>query len=273
MLKKVKNRIRGYIQSCMRPVLDVLVNIERIQMCASIPLYRLEHYEHSSFSQHGEDGIINEIFNRIGTSNKIFVEFGAEIGIETNTHLLLASGWTGLWIEGSEKKCQVIKNNFSKKLNEKKLFLENCFITRDNIDAIIKKYFTGEIDLLSVDIDGNDYYVLNAITCIKPRVIVTEYNANFPPPHRMVIDYDPNFVWQGDDYYGVSLQKLVDWADAHGYILVGCDLSGTNAFWVRKDLFSVEKFPYDTDVKALFHPARYYSIGPKGHPASFKWNM
>lgn len=287
MFEKLKKKVREYIHYNIAKALDgfintnidtnkkiltVLSNIERAKMLESIPPYRLEHYEYSSFSQHGEDGCIYEIFNRIGTTNKIFVEIGVESGIENNTHLLLETGWKGLWIEGSEKHCQEIRKNFSKKLNDGRLSLEHCFVRKDNIDDVIKKYFQGEIDLFSIDIDGNDYYVLDKISSIHPRVVVTEYNASFFPPCRMVIQYDPEFVWQRDDYSGVSLQILVDWFTVRGYTLVGCELSGTNAFWVRNDLFTKEKFPYKTDPTELYHPARMYSEGPKAHPASSKWD-
>ena len=274
--ENIIKRICVLILRAFNPFFDkivmILSNIEREKMLENIPPYRLEHYEYSSFSQHGEDGVIYEIFNRIKTTNKVFVEIGVEAGVENNTHLLLENGWKGLWIEGSEDYCNEIRKNFSKKLKSEILFLENCFVTKDNIDAAIKKYFTGEIDLLSIDIDGNDFYVLKEITSIKPRVIITEYNANFFPPYKMVMKYDPDFVWKGDDYYGVSLQNLVDYFHTKGYTLAGCDLSGTNAFWVRDDLFTKEKFPYDTNAKILYHPPRYYSESPKGHKSSSKWD-
>ena len=284
MFAKLKLKIRKFInrfdivaslnriQDFDKRILTVLSNLERDKLLESIPHGRLEHYEYSAFSQHGEDGIICEIFNRIKTTNHIFVEFGAETGVENNTHLLLESGWKGLWIEGSEAKGMEIRKNFKKKIDDHRLFFENCFVNKDNIDGIIKKYYTGEIDLLSVDIDGNDFYVLEKIESINPRVIITEYNANFLPPYRMVIKYDSNFTWQMDDYYGASIQVLFDYFCHRGYTLVGCDLSGTNAFWVRNDLFSKEKFPYDTDITKLYHPARYYLEGPKGHPISSKWD-
>lgn len=285
MFEFIKRKFRNYIRYNIAKgieefstannadkILTVLSGLERFKMLESIPSSRLEHHEFSTFSQHGEDGILCEIFKRIGTANKIFVEIGVDTGVENNTHLLLESGWKGLWIEGSKEHCGEIRKNFEAKLKDRRLSLEECFVTKDNINETIAKHFTGEVDLFSLDIDGNDYYILDQITAISPRVVVTEYNGNFFPPARMVIEYDPNFVWQKDDYYGASLQVFADWFQEHGYSLVCCDLSGTNAFWVRNDLFTKERFPYSTEIDDLYHPPRYYSVGSKGHPASSKWD-
>ena len=125
----------------------------------------LERYGFKAYSQNDEDGIIEEIFNRIGTTNKIFVEFGVENGLESNSHYLLHKGWSGLWIDGSEKSVKEIKKLFKKPIYDNKLKVINAFITKDNIDSLISDNgnINGEIDLLSIDIDGNDWWVWNAI--------------------------------------------------------------------------------------------------------------
>ena len=92
----------------------------------------------------------------------------------------------------------------------------------------------GVIDLLSIDIDGNELYLLNKLSQIRPRVIVVEYNSKFPPPFKKSIKYSPNFIWKYDDYLGSSLQQLVDNLKKKNYALVGCNVSGVNAFFVKK---------------------------------------
>jgi hypothetical protein len=114
----------------------------------------------------------------------------------------------------------------------------NAFITVENINRLISEDggISGEIDLLSVDIDGNDYWIWEKITCIKPRVVVIEYNAKFPPPCEWVMDYDPNHIWDESDKHGASLKSLELLGNRLGYSLVGTNMNGVNAFFVRKDL-------------------------------------
>jgi hypothetical protein len=220
------------------------------------------------YSQHEEDGMLREIFNRIGSTNKTFVEFGAGNGLENNTVALLHDGWSGLWIDGSESNIAAIKKN----LNHPKLAVEKAFITKENINTLISTHIkTKEIDLLSVDIDGNDLHIIEAITCVDARVIVVEYNAKFPPPIRFCVDYDPKYIRPGiSDCFGVSLQSLDDYLSTVGYVLVGCCLMGTNAFFVKKDCAkSLFQKPYTT--KFHYEPPRLYLDGQQNfHHSSFK---
>lgn len=231
---------------------------------------RLEPYGFSAYSQNDEDGIIQEIFNRIGTSSKTFVEFGVGNGLENNTAYLLMQGWKGLWIEASSKCVKEIRRIYKKPLENKHLILEHSFITRDNINALIGAHFNGEIDLLSVDIDGNDYYVWKNISCINPRVVVAEYNAKFPPPCRFSIPYNEHHAWDGSDRQGMSLQTATDLAESLGYRLVGTNLSGVNAFFVRKDL--VRDLFAESSAATLYNALRWISF-PKGHKARYFHEM
>lgn len=114
----------------------------------------------------------------------------------------------------------------------------------------------GELDLLSIDIDGNDYHVLGAIRSLRPRVLVIEYNGKFPPPMDLVLPYDPAHRWDGTDYAGNSLQAIANLAKRCGYRLVGTNITGVNAFFVRSDLAG-NHFA-EEDVAALFNPARFW---------------
>ena len=114
---------------------------ETLQARMKNPIF-LERYGFKVFSQFDEDGIIEEIFKRIGEESKIFVEFGVQDGLESNSHFLLHKGWSGLWLEGSKKSCKQIQKLFAKPIAQKQLTVQNSFITAENIDGIIKKYLT-----------------------------------------------------------------------------------------------------------------------------------
>jgi hypothetical protein len=223
------------------------------------------------FSQHEEDGIIIEIFNRIGTTNKTFVEFGCGDGMENNTYALLFQDWNGLWIDGSPKNINKIREGLPRTIESGQLHVIESFITKDNINALISRHIkTEEIDLLSVDIDGNDYFVWDAITCVKPRVLIIEYNAKFAPPVRYCMDYDPSHMWDYTDHGGVSLKFIEEKAAEKGYALVGCNLSGANAFFVRSDL-AEGKFEAPFTAEKHYEPARaHFSKIKSGHPTDFK---
>ena len=218
-------------------------------------------YGQKIYSQNEEDGIIQEIFNRIGTTNKTFVEFGIGDGLENNTLALLLSDWKGLWIEGSSRAVNNIKDNFKSVINNERLKVVEAFITKDNINDIISSNISDkEIDLLSVDIDGNDIHIFNEISVVNSRVVVIEYNAKFPPPIMFGVDYNPIHAWQGDDYVGSSLKYIEKNLNAKGYKLVGCDLSGSNAFFIREDLVG-DKFLAPYTAEKHYQPAKYYLVG------------
>jgi len=227
---------------------------------------RLSKYGKKLYSQNEEDGIILEIFNRIGTTNKTFVEFGIGDGLENNTLALLLQGWKGLWLEGSAKSVNNINDHFKSVLDNKQLQVTEAFITKDNINELISsKIKEKEIDLLSVDIDGNDVHVFNEISVINPRVVVIEYNAKFFPPVMFTVDYNPEHVWQGDDYMGASLKYIEVAFEKKGYTLVGCDIAGVNAFFVRDDLLG-DKFLAPYTAEEHYEPIRQYLLAANPSP-------
>jgi len=201
------------------------------------PLH-LDRFGYKVYSQNDEDGIIQEIFNRIGVTNKTFVEFGVQNGLESNCHYLLFNGWNGLWIEGSKKYFKKLQKCFKKPLSTKQLTAINAFITTDNINKLIGEdgNINGEIDLLSIDIDGNDYWIWEKINCINPRVVVIEYNAKFPPPCQWIMEYNPKHIFDDSDKHGASLKSLELLGKQLGYTLVGTNRNGVNAFFVKKEL-------------------------------------
>lgn len=223
------------------------------------------------YSQQDEDGILREIFRRIGVAHKVFVEFGVGNGLENNTLALLFEGWQGLWLEASARHVRAITTHLACVIRTGRLQVVPCFVTKGNIDALISSHIRpGEIDLLSVDIDGNDFHVFSAITCVRPRVVVMEYNAKFPPPVLFCMDYRESYVWQGDDCFGASLKYLEVHLEERGYRLVGCSLSGVNAFFVRSDLAG-DRFLQPFSAENHYEPARYYLARlSSGHPPSYR---
>lgn len=219
---------------------------------------RLEKYAFRCYSQHDEDGIVAEIFRRLGDKTvRTFVEFGVGDGLENNSLMLLKMGWQGLWIEGNPENSALIRQRFQPLLSSRQLAFEERFITAENIDEIIAGHFQGEIGMLCVDIDGNDYYIWDAIRTVNPQLVVIEYNAKFPPPIEWSIAYDPAHNWDFSDYQGASLSALTRLARTKGYRLVGCNLNGTNAFFVRSDL-AEDKFCDSLNEADYYHPPRYY---------------
>ena len=220
----------------------------------------LEQHGYKVYSQNYEDGVIQEIFKRIGTTNKKFIEFGVQDGIESNTHYLLLLGWSGLWIEGSEEHCNTIKRKFKETVISGQLKLCNAFITKSNINLLFSQSgYRGEIDLLSIDIDGNDYHVLEAITEVNPRVISIEFNSLFPPECHWVMPYNENHVVTDNSYFGASLLALEQLCARKGYQLVGTNITAVNAFFVRKDL-TADLFPLPATAENLYNPLRARQI-------------
>jgi len=226
----------------------------------------LERHGYKVFSQNDEDGIIAEIFRRIGDGGKVFVEFGVQNGLECNSHYLLHKGWSGLWMEGSPKYCKQIRKLFRIPVGSGQLRVVNAFIDRDNINDLIKAHAGSEVDLLSIDIDGNDYWVWEAITCVKPRVVVIEYNPKFPPDFEWVMEYDKNHIWNRDDRCGASLKSLETLGRKLGYQLVGTNRKGLNAFFVRQDAAN-GLFAQPATSENLYNPQRLNIHYVSGHPS------
>ena len=220
-------------------------------------LKRVTQCGYKVYSQNDEDGIIQEIFKRIGCKAKTFVEFGVENGLENNTLKLLLEGWSGLWLEGSGEHVASIQKKFPDVISEGRLSIKQAFIDKDNINDLIQPHYEGDLDLLSIDIDGNDIYILQALTVVKPRVIIVEYNGKFPPPMSIAQAYNAEHRWRGTDYGGSSLTAIVKVAAEKNYSLVGCNVMGVNAFFVRNDLIG-DSFCGPFTAENHYEPARYF---------------
>jgi hypothetical protein len=256
------------------------VNLGQIQVRINLQrddVKLLADVEFQVFSQFGDDGIIQYLVSKLDIPNKTFIEFGVENYTEANTRFLLVNNnWKGLVIDGSQNNIDYIKND---QLSTLFLLYSKCaFITKDNInDLIAEMNFEPDLGLLSVDIDGNDYWVWKAIDVVKPVIVVSEYNADFGTDNAWTIPYKADFVIgkeQPINYWGVSLLSLCDLAEEKGYSFVGCNSQGNNAYFVRddklgslrklncKDGYSTAKFfmARDSQGNRLDLQARYANI-------------
>jgi hypothetical protein len=224
---------------------------------------RLAGHELRVHSQNGEDGIVQHLLQQVDGVPTTFVEIGVGDGRENNTVFLLKQGWRGLWIEGSPAFCKKIRKSFAKEIATGQLILIEAFIEPDNVDSLVKSVFTGEIGILSIDIDRDTHHVWSRLQCVNPVVAIIEYNASFRPPLKWSCEYVPGKMWDGGVDYGASLQVIEDIGKSKGYSLVGCDLCGVNAFLVRQDLASEKKFFSPFDAVTHYEPARH-AMQPPG---------
>jgi len=243
-------------------VQEALGRIEARQLAGGAVRGWHEH-EFRVHSQWGEDGLISHLVREVPVARRVFVEFGVEDYREANTRFLLTQvGWSGLVMDASEAHVRAIRSDpISWQHNLK---ARQAFVTRENIDGILaEEGLSGEIGLLSIDIDGNDYWVWEAITGVNPAIVVIEYNARFGTERAVTVPYDPEFAraraHQSMVYYGASLRALWRLGARKGYDLVGCNSAGNNAFFVRRDLRPAAlpaRAPGEAYMPAQFREAR-----------------
>ncbi len=253
----------------VRDVVSSLNEAERriVEQMASDADHLL-HSEDATRSQNGEDGIIAEIFRRIGTTTSTFVEIGAADGVENCTGALVDSGWGGVWVEGDPEKAEAARrllrgSQGDSEPDAAEVVVLDSFVDRDSVvDLLSSAGVARDFDLLVVDIDGNDAWVLERICEVhRPRVIVVEYNAALGTSRRWVMPYDADHHWDETSRHGASLAALDDIAASFGYDLVGCDSLGVNAFFVQGS--ESEHFTIRS-VEGTWVPPRFNL--PFGHP-------
>jgi hypothetical protein len=217
--------------------------------------------EFQVFSQWGEDGIIQYLLSRIGAPSPTFVEFGVENYLESNTRFLLMNdNWRGLVLDSSQRHIDFIKSDDISWRHD--LDAQCAFITTDNINDLIARRFPDDtLGLLSIDIDGNDYWVWRAIRT-RPAIVICEYNSVLGPRAAVTIPYQPDFTRHAAHhsglYWGASLAAFCRLADDKGYAFVGSNSAGVNAFFVRRDLLRALKplTPAEGYVESRFRDSR-----------------
>ncbi len=219
----------------------------------------LKDHEFRVFSQWGEDGILQYLVRSLPIAHRTFIEFGVEDFVESNCRFLMMNdNWSGFVIDGSPENIR--------RLEQAPYFWKHdlrgvaAFITRENINELLAKSgFAPEVGILSIDLDGIDYHVLEALQGWQPAILVCEYNAVFGPQRKVTVPYEPDFVRGRKHpsylYVGASLGALAHAAVRKGYALVGTNSAGNNAFFVRQDL--VNDRVRVLSVEEAFTPSRF----------------
>lgn len=239
----------------------LLINQGRI-MAAQARLrdsHELAEHEFKVFSQWGEDGIIQRLIDLVPINHQTFIEFGVGDFAESNCrYLLMKNNWRGFVIDGSKAKMARLQSSYYYWMYD--LNHAVSFINSENINTLLNKSgFDSDLGVLSIDLDGADYWVLSAITTHKPRILSVEYNALFGSERAITVPYDPAFqrhrAHYSNLYFGASLMAFDHWARQNGYALVGTASNGANAFFVRQDLLS-DRLPM-RDVGEAFAKSRF----------------
>jgi FkbM family methyltransferase len=212
----------------------------------------INHFESRRHSQNGEDGILAEIFRRIGITDRRFVEIGAGDGTENCTRELVAEGFGGVWIEGD-----AVAAARARATALPGVTVVGQRIDRDNLLPLLAAALVpAEPDLVVIDVDGNDYWLWRELAAgHRPRVVVVEYNASYRPGACWVMPYDAAHRWDGSRHFGASLEALVGLGRDLGYRLVGCDRTGVNAFFVRDGIAA--GFDGDGSAEEHYWPPQY----------------
>jgi hypothetical protein len=194
----------------------------------------LTPFELKAFSQNGEDGVIAEVLRRCGARERWFVEFGASEGLENNCVALAdLLGWQGLFIEAGEREFATLEAKYR---SNARVATVRSMVTAQNVARLFRDAgVPDEPDVLSIDVDGADYWIWEALEGYRPRLVVIEYNATLDPARRLVQPRDHG-PWDGTSFFGASLGALEALGASRGYRLVHTDLTGSNAFFVREDL-------------------------------------
>ena len=194
----------------------------------------LAAFELRGYSQNGEDGLLAEILRRIGTENRFFVEFGVESGVEGNcVYLADVAGWNGLFMEADDQMYRLLERKYAARPGVRTI---RSLVTPENIEQLLEEAnVPTEPDVMSIDVDGQDYWIWEALARYCPRAIVIEYNSALDPRRRLVQPKESG-AWDGTEYFGASLGAMRSLGERKGYRLVHTELAGSNAFFVREDL-------------------------------------
>jgi len=202
----------------------------------------LARYEYSLQSQHGEDGILRHLFREIGFSNRCFLEFGFGAAQSNCIRLIMHENFRGTFIDGSEEQCQLM-DSVTKHLGIEGIRADCAFLDLENLEEVISRgQLPHDLDLLSIDVDGNDYWFWDRIDFLDPRLVVMEYNAmlgaqvaqSVPYEKEFSIDFDTGYG--ASTFWGASLCALEKLGEKKNYRLVGCDSMGVNAFFLSNSI-------------------------------------
>ncbi|MFK7972749.1 MAG: hypothetical protein AB8F95_20425 [Bacteroidia bacterium] len=229
------------------------------EMAQKGQLPRLNETGFRVFSQFEEDGMLLFIFALMGISEGTFVDIGSADGIHSNcANLVLNHGWHGLYIDGNPQNIKRGRKFYSK-FPHPWMYppkFAQAMVTRENINQVIEQAgFTGDIELLSVDIDGNDYWIWDALEIVQPKVVIIETHVEYGM-HDIITPYDPNYVYPGKHphYHGASPVAMAKLGKKKGYRLVGANSLGFNFIFIKEDLIPTE-IPAVSVESVLQHPS------------------
>ena len=241
MIKKLRKFFWYLID---RPRVNIALSKAAAMMPArNIDLTEPATWEFSAFSQNGEDGILDVLRSQLLDSNRYFVEIGSADGIENNTAwLAIAEKYNGLMVEGNKKLAERANHIiFAHSVGAECL---NVFVDQANINQLASVAAFNDPDVFSLDIDGNDFYIAQAIfkAGFRPKIFVVEYNSVYGPENSMTIEYQADFDFSKSHttqlYYGVSIAGWRRFFSQKGYRFVTVDRNGVNAFFVDPDCYS-----------------------------------
>jgi hypothetical protein len=259
-------RLEAAAQGSLRLQQLALAQAYRTAAAAGAPLPPLADVGFKCFSQNDEDGLLLFVFSLVGATCRVAVEIAAGTGIESNSaNLIVNHGFTGLLFEADPHKAAEGERFFGSHPHTAYFpprFVKE-WVTQENVDGLVRAHMfpgaasePGEIDLLSIDVDGNDYWILKGLTCVRPRVIMVEFNAVWQAERAVSIPYDPDFACETGaplPYMGASLPAFVKLLRGRGYRLIGVERLGFNAVFVRNDL-AARSLPEVTSEECLGGP-------------------
>jgi hypothetical protein len=243
ILDKLFNKYNNKFEAMMLTNGKILSNqIKEMNKISS-----LSQVEFSIFSQFGDDGIIQWLIQNIEIENKVFIEFGIEDYSESNTRfLMMNNNWSGLVMDGSQDNIIKLQNqSYYWKFN---LDSKAVFIDINNINSeITSANIHGNIGLLHIDLDGNDYYIWKAINVISPIIVIIEYNSIFGLEREISVPYRPDFnrtkAHSSNLFFGSSIKSIFELSKEKGYSFIGCNSAGNNAYFIRNDKVNAQVRP------------------------------
>lgn len=221
-----------------------------------------------------DQAVILHVCERLGPGPRFAVEFGARDGrwgLQIR-ELIDSLDYGALLIEGDPEMASHLRSRFA---DSPRITAVESFITAENIESLFRDHGVPEdFEFLLIDIDGNDWHVWKAIERFRPRIVCIEYNPGFPPPERFVIEYDPEFGWSGDDYYGASFTSLVELARERRYRLIHVSANGDNLYFASEEWADVfDSAPPNREADWYQVPqygVRGRAPNGKGHPISHR---
>jgi len=228
----------------------------------NVDLTKPDTWEFSGFSQNGEDGILDVLRRKLSDSNRYFIEVGASDGLENNTAwLVVAEKYSGLMIEGSARLAERAKRTVvGQSIGAE---CHSMFVTRESVSKLKELALRHDPDVFSLDIDGNDYYIAEAMfdSGFRPRIVVVEYNSAYGPERSTTIEYKADFVYTEEHptylFYGVSISGWRKFFDRLGYRFVTVDRNGVNAFFVDPAFFETSFLDHVNGLEFAENQSQY----------------